>query len=254
MPKVSVVICTFNRADLLPKAVGSVLSQSFSDFEIIIIDDASTDSTREVVGALLVKDKRIRYFLNDNNLGIAKSRNKGVSLSNSEYVSMLDSDDYWIDDNKLLKQVRYLDDNSDVSLIGTAISLVNSYGLEIKKDVYHVDDKSIRANMLRKNQFSQSSVLFRKNVFDNVGGYDVGLRVCEDYDLWLRMGADYKLANLSDVCVAYLIHSNGVSKSRRQEIVSTTDLILEKYKYNYPYYFVAKLKSYLRFILFIFLK
>jgi glycosyltransferase involved in cell wall biosynthesis len=94
MPKVSVIIITYNRADLLSRAINSVLFQDYQDFELLIIDDASTDNTSEIVRAF--NDNRIKYYLNEKNLGIAKSRNKGISLAVGEYIAMLDSDDYWI--------------------------------------------------------------------------------------------------------------------------------------------------------------
>lgn len=248
--KVSIIICTYNRSDLLPKAIESILKQSFDDFEIIIIDDASQDNTKEIVERYINRDQRIKYFKNVQNLGIAASRNRGVSLAQGEYIAMLDSDDYWLSPDKLKKQVAVLESDREVGLIGTGIICVDENNNEIKKDIYETEDKNIRAQILAKNQFAQSSVLFRKKAFLEVGAYGENFFVCEDLDLWLAIGRKYKLVNLSEPLVAYLIHSRGISKSRKKEIIMTTDKIIDKYKKNYPNYFRAKFKSILRMLKF----
>src|SRR5574344_2461092 len=124
---ISIIICTYNRADLLPKAIASVLSQSYQDFELIIIDDASTDNTKDVIP----NDDRIKYYKNEVNLGISKSRNLGVSLSCGQYIAMLDSDDYWLDNNKLQKQLEVINQDSKIGLVGTGIILVDEQGNKI---------------------------------------------------------------------------------------------------------------------------
>lgn len=248
-PVISVVICSYNRATYLPKSINSVLSQSFKDFEIIIVDDASTDNTSEVVAEVGKKDARVKYFKNEQNLGISKSRNRGVSLSSGKYIAMLDSDDYWIDDDKLQKQFDIISKDKKIALVGTGIVLVNENGEELKKDIFNTDDESIRHKILSKNQFAQSSVLFRKSVFNECGGYDESLIVCEDLDLWLRFGQKYNFANLSEPMTAYLMHPSGISKQNKKKIAVATDRIIEKYKSFYPNYFKAKIKSYLRILL-----
>jgi glycosyltransferase involved in cell wall biosynthesis len=247
-PKVSVIIITYNRAGLLVKAITSVLSQSYSNFELIIIDDASIDNTKELVVGLMKQDQRIKYFKNEVNLDIAKSRNRGVSLAGGEYIAMLDSDDYWLDNNKLSKQVVYLENNLEVGLVGTAIRCENEKGLVIKEDIFATDDAKIRSLMLWKNQVAQSSVLFRKLSYIKAGGYDETLNIGEDYDLWLKIGRDFKLANLTDVTVAYLIHSKGRTKEQKFKTIIATDKIVKRYKKKYPGYFKARIKSILRLL------
>ena len=236
MPKVSVIIVTYNRADLLPKAVASVLAQDYQDLELIIIDDASSDNTSKVIP----EDSRIKYFR------ISKSRNRGVSLASGDYIAMLDSDDYWIKNNKLSKQVTYLDSNLEVGLIGTAIRCEDEHGLVLKEDIFETEDKNIRAKLLWKNQFAQSSILFRKDAFSK---YDESLSIGEDYDLWLKIGCNYKFANLSEVMIAYLIHSGGITKQRRFKTIMATDKIVRRYKNNYSGYLKARIKTLLRLLI-----
>ena len=109
-PKVSVVICTYNRAQYLPQAIESVLAQSFQDLELIIVDDASNDDTKAVMERY-ASDSRIRYIKNDINLGLGKNRVKSTKDAHGEYIAILDSDDYWVDVNKISKQVDFLDKN-----------------------------------------------------------------------------------------------------------------------------------------------
>lgn len=248
LPKISVVIITYNRVDLLPKAIASVMAQSFRDFEIIIIDDSSQDGTEAYARGLAMKEKRVKYFRNEFNLGISKSRNRGVAFARGEYIAMLDSDDYWLDKNKLKKQSAYLDKYPDVGLIGTAIRCENEKGVALKEDVYAVRNKAIRERLLLKNQFAQSSVMYRKQAYVAAGGYDNSLSLCEDYDLWLKIGKDWKLANLSKVMTAYLVHSGGITKERKLKTIAATDLIVRRYRKDYPRYVKARLKSGLRVV------
>lgn len=248
LPKISIVIVTYNRADLLPKATASVLAQSFRDFELLIIDDGSIDGTEAYARGLAARDERVKYFKNELNLGISKSRNRGVALARGEYIAMLDSDDYWIDTDKLKIQAAYLGAHPEIGLIGTGIRCEDEQGAVLKEDIFMADDEKIRGCMLWKNQIAQSSVLFRKSAFVKAGGYDESFSIGEDYDLWLKIGKDWKFANLPEAMVAYLIHSGGITKERRFQTISATDKIICRYRKDYPGYLKARLKSGLRFL------
>ncbi len=247
-PKLSIIICSYNRASYIEKAIKSVLDQTFSSFEIIIIDDCSNDGTEEVVKNLVKVDPRIRYYKNEKNLGISKSRNKGVSLSAGEYVAMLDSDDYWIDNKKLEKQIEILNKDKEIGLIGSNILCINNEGKEIKKYFYKTADKEIREKILIKNQFAQSTIIFRKNLIDKIGNYDNNLEVCEDYDLWLKIGRISKFANIEDITTAYMIHPGGISKQKKLKIAKNIYKIVRENKDYYPNYFTAKIISILRIV------
>jgi hypothetical protein len=161
---------------------------------------------------------------------------------------MLDSDDYWLSPDKLQKQAAYLDSSPETGLIGTAIRCEDDHGRILKEDIFETSDPAIRAHLLWKNQFAQSSVLYRKTAFMRAAGYDESLAICNDYDLWLKMGIFCKLANLSEVMVAYLIHSGGISKTKKFKNISETDQLIRRYKKNYPGYFLARIKSGLRLL------
>lgn len=248
MPKVSVIICTYNREKLLPRAIDSVLSQSLKDLELIIIDDASTDKTEDLISLYIKKDKRIKYFKNDYNLGISKSRNRGCSLARGNYIAMLDSDDWWLYRDKLLRQIELLDSRPRLGLVGTGIVLYDENNNFIKEDIFECSDKKIRKNILSKNQFAQSSSVFRKEAYLNANGYREDLLVCQDLALWLKIGTRYELANLKDALTAYLVNSQGISRLEKKKVIKETDLLIDEYKMLYPAYLQAKLKSLLRFL------
>jgi len=244
MFKVSVIICTYNREELIKRSIKSVLSQSFTDFELIIIDDASDDKTKDV--ATSFNDSRIKYFKNDINRGISKSRNKGCQIAEGEYIAMLDSDDWWLNDDKLKRQVEYLESNPAVGLMGTGIVLYDKDNNFIKEEIFSGEDNKIRKKILSKNQFAQSSVVFRRDAYIAAGGYDESLTVCEDLDLWLKIGTKYQLANLEEAMTAYYVNPDGISKLDKKRLNKVTDQLIEKYKFDYPGYLRAKIKSYFR--------
>ncbi len=246
-PKISIQMCTYNRAHFIKQAIDSVLFQTFQDWELIIVDDCSTDNTEEIISSYT--DSRIRYIKNSENLGITKNRNKGLSLSTGEYVAVLDSDDYWIDTNKLSLQNEFLDLHKDHTLIGSNMIIVDEQGHTIKKVKYPSSNFIIKNLLLMKNLFCHSSVLYRKEDILNLGGYDVGLAIWEDYDLWLKIGLKYKFANLHQYTTAYRKHNSQSNAMKIKVGKDTQALIIEKYKKSYNGYILAKTIDKLRSIL-----
>ena len=250
-PKVSVVICTYNRAQYLPQAIESVLAQSFQDFELIIVDDASTDNTQTVVERYM-NDSRIRYIKNNNNLGLGKNRVEATKNVRGEYIAILDSDDYWVDVNKISKQVDFLDKNNKVGAVGTFGKIVDDKNNTIGKLVYKTNNDDIRRRMLFYHQFLHSSTLFRKEAFTKAGGYDTTLSPAEDFDLILKIGTEYELANLPEHTTHYRVHSENSSSNNRQKRAHHAKLhlkVIKKFKGFYPNYFPALIKSYLRILI-----
>lgn len=246
-PRVSIQMCTYNRAHYIEKAIKSVLSQTFTNWELLILDDASTDNTEEVISKYL-NDIRIKYFKNESNLGIAGNRNKGLNDSKGEYIAVLDSDDYWIDNLKLEKQVNFLDENPDYALVGTNMIIINEKGVEIAKSNFETVYDKIKNKMLLRNQISQSTVMYRKNIALLLNGYSKNYSVCDDYDLWLKIGKSNKIIVLADYTTKYLEHSQGISKEKQLKASIEHKEIIEKYKNYYNNYIPALLKSYLRIL------
>jgi glycosyltransferase involved in cell wall biosynthesis len=248
MSKVSVLMTTYNRADYLPKAVDSVFLQTFKDWELIVVDDFSADNTEEIMARYLQSGLPIKFVKNDHNIGVVKSRNLALSFCSGEYVAVLDSDDEWIDKDKLQKQVNFLDKNLDFVLCGGGAKIVDDTGEKTGEIKYAQTDSEIRKKILLSNQFIHSSVLYRKNVADSVGGYgDYG--VGEDYDLFLKMGLRGKFMNNCDIFIKYCRHSFGLTLKNKLYSAKSHLRIIKKYKNKYPNYYLALSKAYLRIVL-----
>lgn len=200
-PAVSVIVPTFNRAGLLPRAIGSVLGQSFEDFEVLIVDDGSTDETAEVVARY--EDPRVRYLAQPRNAGVSAARNRGLREARGDLVAFLDSDDEWLP-GKLAQQVelfRRVPD--DVGLVYTGVECVLPDGRrrvdrpEERGDVYRL--------MLGRNVIhgGGSNVMMRRSVVATVGFFDEGLRAIEDYEYWLRVARFFKVDYVAAPLIRY---------------------------------------------------
>jgi glycosyltransferase involved in cell wall biosynthesis len=197
-PQVSVVIPTFNNSQLLPRAIQSVLEQTFSDIEVLIIDDGSTDNTPEVVASFLA-DPRVRYIRHDINLGPSATRNTGIREARGDLVAFLDSDDWW-DKEKLYLQLQALIDER-YSACAARAYIVDSDGIREQPVRSSADSETLYRNLLYGNVIpgSNSSVIVRTSCFDAIGMFDEELLSAEDQDLWLRLAAHYRFIFLVDV-------------------------------------------------------
>lgn len=245
-PLVTIMMTTYNRAELISEAIDSVLLQTFQEWELLILDDASTDDTANVVETWTAKDHRIIYLPSPNNLGITKNRNRGFPLARGKYIAVLDSDDYWLDEKKLEKQVEFLEEKSDYVLIGTNVAVVHGTDGEPEVEFnYAINDTDIRERLLSRNQFAHSSLLFRRSALDEQP-YDETLPIWEDYDLVLRLGKKGKLANLPQVTTAYRKHAGNISKQHKKIGADTHLQIINRYRDSYPNFLIAKVKGQLR--------
>ena len=246
--KVSVIIATYNREDLVVRAINSVLSQTFLNYEIIVVDDGSTDGTKEKIEALF--SGKVRYFY-QKNTGPDVARDFGISNAKGEYIAILDSDDYWIDNNKLEKQVKFLNDNNDYILVGGNMIIVNEFN---KKTVENrrilLTDREIRDRILIENPFAHSTVMYRKSAWDKVGGYGKNEHgFSEDWNLWLKFRKIGKCCNLKDNFTCFMA-GNGYSFSWRKRSVLLDLKLRIKYKKDYPHFlkgFLSGLVYYVSF-------
>jgi glycosyltransferase involved in cell wall biosynthesis len=189
MPKVSIIIPTYNRAKLLTEAIESVIAQSFTDFEIIVVDDGSSDDTPRIITDLCRMFSEIKYVYQKNH-GVSRARNVGIRESTGEYICFLDSDDLWQKD-KLAAQIEFFIQNPSAGVCYTGEIWIRD-GKRVnplKKHAKYSGD--IFERCLPLCIISASSVMIRRELFDRVGLFDEDLPVCEDYDLWLRIAAHY---------------------------------------------------------------
>lgn len=209
-PCVSVIIPTYNRAALVEGAVQSVLVQSFEDFEILLIDDGSTDETPSVVLELGKKDSRVRTFQQEN-AGVSSARNLGIAEARGEWVAFLDSDDAW-EPEKLELQLKKLNEKPEAALCFSDAVFVG--GSRDKRTLFEVSgfqgDVSLEA-FLRANFIPGPTVMIRRSVLDEVGRFDPALRSSEDRDLWLRVLARFPVTFVDLVLYRYRSHGESLT-------------------------------------------
>ena len=244
---ISIVMLSYNRAKYIGTAIESVLEQNFTDWELLIIDGGSRDNTELVISPYL-KDPRIRLVKPEKDLGIAGNRNIGLRMAKGEYAAVLDSDDVWIDPDKLSKQFQFLEENKDHVLVGTNFEMIDENGRTVGRVRNRSRDPDIRQNLLLRNEFAHSSVVFRRApaLSGTAGAYDPSLFIWEDYDLWLRIGQLGKMANLADVTLAYRVHPGATSASRKIKGSLTMISIIKRYRHSYPNFYLAFVKGWLR--------
>lgn len=183
---ISVIIPTFNRASVLLRAVESVLNQSYSHIELIIVDDGSTDET-ELLLAPYIVNHRVRYHKCINS-GVAAARNKGAALANGDWIAFLDSDDEWLED-KLSEQMDFLKKHPHINIVYTDEIWVRNNVVVNKKNHHQKMGGWIFSDCLNQCLIAPSSVLLAKKLFDETKGFDESFVVCEDYDLWIKISS-----------------------------------------------------------------
>lgn len=250
---ISIVIPTKNGLKFIERAIKSVQAQTEQDFEIIIVNDASTDHTAAILSDLSQKDRRIRVITNKESVGPGMSRNIGVNEAKSELVAFLDDDDEWISGEKLTVQKRFLEENKNVVLVGSAKNnFIKEDGTPypVRIDTQPVSDAEIRKTMLWRNPFITSSVMLRKDAYLKVGGF-APMFLAEDYDLWIRLGQQGEMANLYNCDINYMVREGSASSTRKQEMNQIVLDLVKKYKNEYPsLYLLALLKAHARIFLF----
>jgi glycosyltransferase involved in cell wall biosynthesis len=212
-PKVTVFIPVYNRAKYVSVAIDSILAQSFTDFELLLIDDGSTDGSAEIVRSYT--DPRVRLVCNEGNLGIPKTRNKGVQLARGEYFAVLDSDDYTYP-HRLEKQVAFLDRHEDYAAVGSWTAAMDDKGRFLRRlRLSPVLPGDVRSLSLFRGAVSHSSVMARKAVLEDYG-YRERFAVCSDFDLWVRVAGKHKIGNLPEVLVRRRMHGERITRKKAQ--------------------------------------
>lgn len=222
MPRVSVVLPVHNGAAHLKQSIDSILGQTYADLELIIIDDASTDASPEVLSRL--SDPRVSVHHNDRNLGLPATLNIGVAAASGEFVARQDQDDYSHRD-RLKQQVAFLDTHPDVGLVGTWATILGPSQRDgwvpVGAHRHPARDAVLRWRLCWNNPFVHSSVVVRHSVLDAVGGYATAVDrlVPEDYELWSRVSEVAQLANIPHVLQAYRQSPAGMSQTMRAPIL-----------------------------------
>jgi tetratricopeptide (TPR) repeat protein len=203
--RVSVIIPAYNRADYLVQAMQSVLNQSFSPFEVIVVDDGSTDDTAEVVRAF---ESRARYLRHDDNRGVAAARNSGLSAARGEVIAWLDADDLWEPDC-LATVIPMLRADEGLDGVYTGLMRIDADGTLLPQVSLAVVPPADLYSALVEDCFIQTSTFVaRKRCFDRVGEFDTRFRICEDYDMFLRLAKAFTIVGVPEPLVRYRVHEH----------------------------------------------
>ena len=207
-PKVSVIVPTYNRADRLERALNSIVSQTYQDFELIVVDDGSTDKTYQLMKSF----PKAQYFYIKKNSGVSKARNVGLAFAKGELICFLDSDDLW-KEKKIQIQSLWLENNKDSQICYTDEIWVRN-GVRVNPMNRHRKySGDIFRHCLGLCIVSPSSVMIRAKLFDEIGNFDESLPACEDYDLWLRIASKYAFHFIEEpLIIKYGGHSDQLSK------------------------------------------
>ncbi len=207
-PAVSVIMPAFNTEKYLRAAVQSILDQTFTDFELLIIDDGSTDDTAQIATALAATDRRICVITNPKNLGVSVARNIGIKAANAPLIALQDADDLSTPE-RFKKQIAFMEANPDVAVVSPNRISFDANGTE--KNHRPMPARPTWQSMKKRNEIVCTATMIRKSVLDEVGGFNEFFVMAEDYELWLRIVKKHSIANLSDPLCKIRVHSQSTT-------------------------------------------
>jgi len=218
----------YNCERYLSEVIESLLAQTMSDFEFIIVNDGSTDGTANILDRYATKDKRIRIITQENQ-GLGSSMNRALELAQGNYIARSDADDFSYP-QRLEQQVKFLENHHEVVAVGTSVKLIDPLGIPIRLRAMEHKHEAIEAELLKGNgsAISQPSVMMRADALRNIGGYDSRWLVTEDLDLFLRLAEIGQLANMTEVLVNWRQHLSSANHTKREQQLKESRALLEE--------------------------
>ena len=223
-PAVSIILPVYNYGHYIGTAINSILNQSFEKWELLVINDGSTDNSQEVIQGF--KDLRVKLY-NRSHRGLVSSSNFGMKKSRGKYVIRMDADDVMLPE-RLETQVNYMEKNPKVAVLGSNVVKVNDDNVITGFIKYPGENEKIRKILRRRNTLCHSSTLIRKEVIQKIDYYDEEFKYTHDYELWLRIPGEYKIINLNKFLHAWRWNEEGIS--RKKETVQLKFVIKAKIK------------------------
>ena len=247
-PIVSIIMPTHNRIEMLENAIQSVFDQSYKDWELIIIDDASTDETEARMKELDCREEAVRYMRipKIENKGISEYLNIGLRNARGKYIARIDDDDFWCHKDKLKLQVEFMEKNPEYVVVGGGVILVDGNGDELFRYLKKETDEEIRSFALFSNPFTHATVLFKKDLALKLGGYKI-IKHVEDMELWLRMGKHGKLYNMKEYFITYMTAGQNKSFTHQRENSRTVLEVIKMHKDDYPNFSKAYILNYTQY-------
>ena len=219
-PTVTVLMSVYNGERYLSECVESILNQSFTNFEFLIINDGSNDSTVKIINSY--NDPRIRLVHNKKNIGVAKSLNKGIKLASCEYIAKMDADDISVS-HRLETQLKYFDADPSLTLCASTMRVIDQNG-RLTGEIYPAVSKKLLSwhilswHLLFGNQIAHSSVMVKKETLMKLGGYgELSKRVLGEYELWSRISFEYKMIVIPKTLIYWRRHESGITQNYSKE-------------------------------------
>ena len=226
-PKLSVLMSVYNDSRYLQESIESILNQSFTDFEFIIIDDGSSDNSWTILTEYAKLDQRIRLFKNEKNIGLTKSLNKGLKVCKGEYFARQDADDISLPE-RLKIQTDFLDLHPEVGVLGSNAKAIDEEGQFLRELLVSIEDESLQAYLLVNNCLYHSSLMARRRLVQAIEGYDEKLRYAQDYKLWWQLSNLSRLVSLPDVLIIVRkSRENITSKNRLEQLQCALKISLQ---------------------------
>ena len=207
-PKISVIMSVYNGEAHLTDSISSILDQTFTDFEFIIVNDCSTDSSPEIIRSF--RDDRIRVINNEKNIGLTRSLNRALKVARAEYIARQDADDLSLP-GRFERQLKYMEDHQEVALLGTSIFVIGSDGEILEKRIAAPDPGK---TLLKGNRFYHGSVMIRREVLDKTEPYNELFKYSQDYELWLRISKHHRARNLTEPLYKLRFYSGSIGASK----------------------------------------
>ena len=224
-PLITVLMSVYNGDKFLEKAIKSITTQTFSDFEFLIFDDCSTDNSWNILKSF--QDQRIRLFKNQKNMGLTHNLNRGLDLARGEYVARMDADDVSFQ-NRLNRQKDFLQKNPEIAMVGCWAEVISEAGKKIDRVNSPILPYLLKWRLIFNNTFTHSGVMFRKEAACKVGGYSGALRYAQDYDLWSRISTRWEVANIPIVLVGWRRWKRSASSIHEMEQAAATRWIAKR--------------------------
>lgn len=240
VPVVSIILPTNNRVNTLKLSVQSVLNQTFKDWELLVLDNGSTDGTEKLMLDYEKKDARIKYIRIEKSKtpGISEYLNLGIELSRGKYIARLDDDDVWCFNNKLKQQTEFFDTNPDYVLTGGGEVMVDKDNRVLYKFYKREKDEDIRKRALISCPFEHTTIMFRRDAALKVGGYKI-MGMNEDWDFFLKLGQIGKFYNFKEYYTNYTQDSQNISMKNQSEVAKNELKIIKLYRKSYPNYYTG---------------
>lgn len=228
MPKISVIFPVFNAEKYLRDAIDSIIQQSFIDWELIIINDGSTDSSENIIASY--SDTRLKYYKNEQNIGLIATLNKAIGLCKGEYIARMDSDD--ISEKERFKiQIAFLEKNKEYAMCGSYAKIIDENNNVTGKLLNLQTNDYLQINLLFSVPFIHPSMMIRHDVLQN-NYFDSEYKYAEDYELWCRIARDYKIANIPDYLLKYRWHTSNISVANSEAQENIKSKIIRRELHN----------------------